>query len=103
MTLRNLDTMDAKDWIILRLMRLVAETPSRLHPDFSKAARWLTDNIDIWASRSVVDALNSTRAREAAQDIFIAQQWVRPTAVDEVVPFEALLISVQQNDQDYTP
>ena len=103
MTLRNLDTMDTKDWIILRLMRLVAETPSRLHPDFSKAAWWLADNIDIWTRGGVVDVLNSTRTREAARDIFIAQQWARPTTVDEVVPFEALLTSVQQNDQDYMP
>ena len=36
--------MDAKDWIILRLMRAIAKgTASRNHPDFQKTCLWMAN------------------------------------------------------------
>ena len=104
MTLRNLDTMDAKDWIILRLLKVRAnERDTRLHPDVVKALDWAGRNINMWESAKVPETLHASLKHEAAQDKYIYSQWTAPTTVDEVVPFEALLTSVQQNDQDYTP
>ena len=48
--LRNIDTMDEKDWIILRLMRVCAMADKQkplLTRDFSKALMWVSKNFDI--------------------------------------------------------
>lgn len=102
MNLRNLDTMDARDWIILRLLKLCAESMAHKHPDFSKAALWVANNIDIWHPSKVPETLHATLRHETTQDLYIAQQWMQPTDLDGLVPFEALLVSVQTNDAELT-
>ncbi len=99
--MRNVDTMDAKDWIILRLLKLCASAPqTRTSPDFAKTAYWAATNLDVLAcgAQSVATVLHETLARERAADLYIYEQWPRPDSIDAIVPFEALLTSVQTND-----
>jgi len=98
---RNIDTMDAKDWIILRLLKLCTLAPQlRGANDFANAAFWVANNIDIFTDgpRSVHAALRAAIARENTANEYICTQWPQPDSVDAIVPFEALLTSVQTND-----
>lgn len=46
---RNALTMDTKDWIIMRLMRVIAESSVNLtcHLDYCNAALWIAHNIEM--------------------------------------------------------
>ncbi len=100
--MRNIDTMDAKDWIILRLLRVCAyQTQARNDPDFVKAAYWAARNIAIFGTGPgyyASSALATTLAKEKEADLYIYKQWPQPDDADSIVPFEALLTSVQTND-----
>lgn len=102
-TLRNIDTMDAKDWIILRLLRLCAiNQQARVSSDFSRTTVWVANNIDIFSHehtpRDVALALHNDVKRQEQADRYIYAQWPQPDHIDALVPFEALLVSVQSND-----
>ena len=40
--------MDEKDWIILRLAKVVADGKGRYAPDFISTVLWINRNIDMW-------------------------------------------------------
>ena len=102
--LRTIDTMDAKDWIILRLLRVCAaadQRPARHTSDFIRAVNWAAHNLDILdscGSKDISLALNNDIKRQDDADRYIYAQWSTPDHIDALVPFEALLTSVQTND-----
>ena len=98
---RTIDTMDAKDWIILRLLRVCARADTerpRFTSDFTRTVFWASNNFDMNHCTPVQEALHADIKRQDAADRYIYKQWTEPTDLDSLVPFEALLTSVQTND-----
>lgn len=48
---RDAQTMDAKDWIILRLVRAMARNGLSNHLEYTKAAMWVYEQLDLFESR----------------------------------------------------
>lgn len=102
--LRNIDTMDEKDWIILRLMRVCAMADKQkplLTRDFSKALMWMSKNFDV-LDGGLSRTLRADDERRDAADLYLHEQYKfpEPLHVDHFVPMTALLVSAQTNDNE---
>jgi hypothetical protein len=91
--------MDAKDWIILRLMVLITRDKSstsklRFSLDYSKTALWLEKNVDIWKMPGVVEELDASLIRESAE----AQKRLDALIVERINALEDERVEAQLRD-----
>lgn len=96
MTKRTIDTMDEKDWIILRLMRACGQANPRSQPDFIEGALWLDAQLDLYnytPGGDLMQALKADDERRRPIDLYHCGQWANQ-------PFEAYITSVMVNDNE---
>lgn len=61
---RNAQTMDAKDWIILRLMNAMVHGGMQRHPEYAQAARWAYTNLDLFRSYDGANPIEALKQEE---------------------------------------
>lgn len=71
---RDAETMDSKDWIILRLMREMATSSLTDSIEYHKTTLWIAANLDIWGGPNdpidcLYDELRASRAGRVNLDL----------------------------------
>lgn len=61
---RNAQTMDAKDWIILRLMNAMVHGGMQRHPEYAQAARWAYTNLDLFRPYDGANPIEALKQEE---------------------------------------
>jgi len=100
---RLINTLDAKDWIILRLLTLCARNQQlRSATDVNKAIEWIARSPLGDGSGKELDEIRDILQADvdwrAEVNKYLCAQFVQPEDLDGLVPFEAFLTSVQAND-----
>ena len=100
---RLINTLDANDWIILRLLTLCARNSQlRCASDVQKAIEWIARGPLGYGSEKELDEINTVLHADinwqAEVNKYLCAQFVQPVDLDGLVPFEAFLTSVQTND-----
>lgn len=62
--IRNAQTMDAKDWIILRLMNAMVHGGMQRHPEYAQAARWAYTNLDLFRPYDGANPIEALKQEE---------------------------------------
>ena len=100
---RLINTLDAKDWIVLRLLTLcVRNSQLRCASDVQKAIEWIARGpLGTGPEKEldeIRDILQTDVDWQAEVNKYLYAQFVQPVDLDGLVPFEAFLTSVQTND-----
>lgn len=96
----NYEDMDARDWIILRLL-LAMEPAQRRTPEFSRVVLWASENLDVWnkALQRDVEQLKDEAKANLAMYHEALQLWFQKNLDLEACPLVACMAIDSGEDQ----